>query len=140
MTKKPKIGVKRYSAYVDGNRVEVDTHVLRTVRGRWGYMVVHIPGITWIKKSKKHGDWGYAKNVYPAYRRKFMWDRGLPYHPTKKAAVRALWSEVQQAVKDFGHDENIFLDPADGHVTFGEEAEIVRRKCVRMGILKKRSK
>jgi hypothetical protein len=123
VTARPKIGTKRYTALVWEGKVEIYVHVLRTIRGRYGYMIQHIHGLTWIKKSKKHGDWGYADNM-PEYRTKFPLSSGLPYSPTKLSALRDALKWTKVFAKEDGLDE--LTEVGDGaQTTYREEIKIL---------------
>lgn len=98
-----KIGTKRYTASFH-EKLEFDTWVFRSKRKNWGYMVLHIPGITWVKKSKSHGDWGYAKNVPDWCRRRFILRDGLPYHASHRGAVAEVIADIRQDIKNYGAD------------------------------------
>ncbi len=123
MTTRPKIGTKRYTALVWQGKVEIAVHVLRTIRGRYGYMIQHVHGVTWIKKSKKHGDWGYANNT-PEYRTKFPLSSGLPYFPTRLSALRDALKWAKVFAKEDGLDELTEIGD-DAQTTYRQEIRIL---------------
>lgn len=99
-----KLGSKRYSAYFF-DTLEVEEWVLRTKRGGFGYLVLHVKGLTWVKLSNKHKDWGFAKNVPKYCRRKFALDSGcIPMSATKIGALSVLISELRKEAKIYGLD------------------------------------
>lgn len=105
-----KLGTKRYTAtFFD--KLEFEEWVYRTKRKNRGFMVLHIHGLTWIKKSKKHADWGYAQNVPEWCRRSFYLPNGLPFHASKLGAVAEVIADLRKQIKTFGED---FCEDYDG--------------------------
>ena len=109
-----KKGDERWSAtYYD--KLEFDRWVLRTFRDPWGHMVLHVPGVTWVKMSKTHGDFGYVKNVPQFLRCKFLLSGGLPYSATKLGAVADVIAGIRRDIAEYGpgfiEDYHGELDP-----------------------------
>lgn len=134
MTTTPKIGTERFDALVHKGQLEYHRHVLRTIHTRhgikYGYMVQHIHGVTWIKLSKKIGHWGYAKTVDPLFRTKFRIENGLPYSATKLGALAEAIKTCRSNIESYG-SECILWDE-EGEISLGEELEILLRAQKRM--------
>lgn len=112
-----KIGSKRYSAYIDDEdgKISIAMHVVTNIQNRkpfpscsftvkYGFMIQHEHGITWIKKSTKHKDWGYDTKCHPLYKTKFRIEDGLPYSATKKGALAKEIADTRKSLKDWGDD------------------------------------
>jgi len=135
----PKIGDIRWNAWVIDEKVQFDKHVLRSIRTwngtRYGYLVEHVHGVTWVKQSRKHGDWGYAKNVHTLYRTKFRIDDGLPYSATKAGALSKLAAGLRRDIAKHGENEKAWEDDP---LTFGQELKKVAAAQKRLKIATKR--
>lgn len=87
-----KIGAVYYNAWVDDDgKVEIDTAILRTIRGKYGYLVVKNRW-TWVKTGfGQNATWGWAGTIDPLYREKFRLDSGIPevFARSPSQAVRA---------------------------------------------------
>jgi hypothetical protein len=103
---KYKVGQKLYSVCIhEDGKCEMETHIITTIQNRkrsqyldgthqYVYAVQYIHGITWIKLSKKHGDFGWAKDVN-LYRSFAV--EGKPFsslHTTKRQAWLAAKKQV----------------------------------------------
>ncbi|MEQ8832228.1 MAG: hypothetical protein RLW87_20640 [Alphaproteobacteria bacterium] len=85
------VGDIAYRVSVEENRIEILEYVCRTVRGGRAFYVHKIPGVTWVKHSRKHGDYGWAPHVHPDFRRNLLVDRKISHTGmarSKKAALR----------------------------------------------------
>lgn len=100
---KYKIGKILYRASADDeNKCELDTFMVRTIRGEFVYAVNKIPGITWGKLSKKNGDFGWLNPVDALFRCKTeIGTDFLTLHTTKRKA----WSELLKNKKKYFSDE-----------------------------------
>ena len=58
--------------------LEVDEFVVRSIRKGWVSAVLKLKHVTWVKVSKKHFDWGWAKNIPQWCRTK--WKPDQTYH------------------------------------------------------------
>lgn len=103
-----KIGTVLYELSVnepDGS-LEWAEWIVRTIRGRWCYATVKVPGLTWGKRSKRHGDFGWLDPTPPFCRRK--WLAVNPLRPlgglstTRRAAV----VEAIATQKKYGDDSD----------------------------------
>lgn len=85
-------------------KVEIDEHVLRTIRGKYGYLVLKA-SFTWGKRSGKTGDYGWLDPIPAWCRQKFRLESGPPklYARSKSQALRlALADERQSIAEGFG--------------------------------------
>ena len=90
-----KIGDEFYSYSVDDNgKVELETHVLRTIRGKYAY-AIHKHEFTWGKRSGKAGDYGWLDPIWPEWRTEW---RIAGDRPTKRATSKLM--AIRQAIKD----------------------------------------
>lgn len=90
-----KTGGLYYRAGVcDEGKVYVDECILRTIRGRYGYLVLKNE-FTWVKTGfGKRATWDWAKSIHPLDRTRFRIADGVPkrYTRSKAQAIRvALW-------------------------------------------------
>jgi hypothetical protein len=90
---RPLVGAIYFEAWCDPEtgKVDIDTHVLRTIRGRYGYLVAKNE---WTWEKTGHGDratWDWVKRVDPIWRNRFRIEEGVPerYARSKSQAVRA---------------------------------------------------
>lgn len=117
-----KKGMVAWSCWTLDGKVDWEEWILRSFRrgnktssgyqpSQRAYFVQKIPGITWVKLSKKHFDYGWAKSI-PSYYRKsaYVKDGKLPFnlYSTKLQAARA---ELKRAEKDL--KETIFKCESD---------------------------
>ena len=98
-----KLGSVRYEAYFL-DKIYIDEWVYRSKRGSYGYMIMKIKGVTWIKLSKRHGDFGIPSKVPSWCRQRFHLERGLPYSPTKVGSVKKLASQLRAEIRVYGED------------------------------------
>jgi hypothetical protein len=112
MLKPWKVGTVRWTAsYYD--KLEFDSWTLRTVRKRTAWFVCYVKDVTWVKRSSKHFDWGWATNVPDMYRRRCWMGGAMPYHATKVGAIAALIAELRREIKEYGED---FAEDYDGEL------------------------
>lgn len=110
-----KVGDTRYTASIWDGRIEYDEWVLRSIQRRkryagmrWiepplvFYWVNKIKGVTWVKRSKSHGDWGFAKSIPPEFRRAHLESNKPIGRPSKLGALKALRAEVNGLLKTYG--------------------------------------
>ena len=66
-----KVGMSLYNIYVeDDSKCVLSTHIVRTIRGGFVHAIEKINGITWVKKSKKNGDYGWDNSIDYVWRNK----------------------------------------------------------------------
>ena len=98
-----KVGTEYFRAWYDdeAGKVVIDVETLRTIRGRFGYLIEKVPGVTWGKLSKKHGDFGWLPNIPDYARTRFLISDGVPdgYGLTKSAAVRSALAAARRHLK-----------------------------------------
>lgn len=121
-----------FCAYWEGSSLKFWTYHLRTIQARkdpilswakplkYGYWWQKVPGLTWGKLSKKHGDFGWLKNADRLFCRKHLIERGRPYAATKLGAVRAEIADLRGYIKEYGADEDL---EGDG-VTLGRQLQL----------------
>lgn len=131
---KLKVGQVRYWACVssDTMRVEYSEWVLRSIQTRGGikrgYWINKVKGVTWGKRSKKNGDFGFLKNI-PAWLRVSMQvSEGAPYSATKKGALAKCIAEIRSDIKRYGADADIW----DEGVTVADELAVALRAQKRL--------
>lgn len=102
-------GSIRYRAWIEGDtgKIYFEEWVLRTKQMRkcrtlyWlpprekHYWVQKIKGLTWVKQSNKHFDWGWSKNIPAQCRHTENFSNKLnkvsiPFSATKAGALRDL--------------------------------------------------
>lgn len=121
-----------YRASFVGRKISYDEYVLRTIQNRrgkyswekpqtWAYWWAKIPGLSWGKRSKAHGDYGFLKDADPICREKHLLSAGRPYAATKAGAIRALAAETRSLIKDYGED----YDFDEEGVTLGQQLTAV---------------
>ncbi len=95
-----KVGQLYFHAIVDDdNKVSISEHVLRTIRGENGYLTEKVSGLTWVKRSSKTGDYGWADGIPDWLRHRFWIKGGLPsgYGLTKAAAIRSELANLRKS-------------------------------------------
>jgi hypothetical protein len=108
-------------------KLEYDKYVLRTVRKGYGYWVWHCHGITWVKLSNQHGDWGYAKSVPEWCRHMHRMDAPAPWAATKLGAIAVLIAELREEITRYGAD---FVEDYDGDGPVEPALSIKLKKCL----------
>lgn len=107
---KYRVGQTLYQVDVDEDTgtCALSRSIVRTLRGGWVYAVTYLPGVTWVKRSTKAGDYGWADNV-AVFRIKIrQGEKSLSLHTTKRRAwSRVLDSYSQDLVDDWGLDQAI---------------------------------
>lgn len=91
-----KVGQILYSVSVDEDtgKVSFEEYVVRTIRGGFIHAIWK-NSLTWGKRSNKHGDYGWLKNIPSWCREKWNVDpskgprRRYDIHTTKLAAIRS---------------------------------------------------
>jgi hypothetical protein len=101
-----KVGAILYSASVEelennGYSLRISEHEVRSIRAgkgnddgkirtRYVYLIQRLDGVTWKKKSSKHGDYGWDHSVQDWMRSRFPVGDDLPVgmYTTKLAALR----------------------------------------------------
>lgn len=115
-----------FRAELSGTKVEFREYILRTIQTRagryswekpetWGYWWCKVPGLSWGKRSKKHGDYGWLKNADPICRVKHRLQDGRPYGATKAGAIREEIAAIRELIREYGPDcdldeEGVTLD------------------------------
>ena len=81
---------------MDDEDFELSTseYIVRTIRGGRVYATDKIKGVTWVKKSKKHFDWGWSSNVPPWLRRST--DQGVPFYSLYTTKLQGLKVELKR--------------------------------------------
>ncbi len=113
-----KIGTSRWHADCDieTGKIDYTEWVLRSRQKRhtrWGhyvspgttsydYWVIKEKGVTWVKLSSKHFDWGFKKNVPDLYRYKVRTSQPTPYSATKLGALMKAAAMQRGVIKRFG--------------------------------------
>lgn len=69
--------------------------VVRSVRSGRIFATLKEPGVTWVKQSKKHFDWGWAKSI-PRYCRE-SWRVGAESFRLRKTKLAA-WQKAREDV------------------------------------------
>lgn len=92
----------RVSTDEETAEVDLDEYVLRTIRGKFGYLVLKA-SFTWGKRSKKHGDFGWLDPVPGWCRERFRISNGIPsgFSSTKRGAFEEAIKKEHQ-FKDEG--------------------------------------
>lgn len=124
-----KTGDLYFEASVDDetSKVEIDEWVLRTIRGKHGYLIMK-KSWTWGKRSRTNGDWGWLDPIPDWCRVKFSLDKGLPdrYARSKSQAVRvALADEKSNIAEGFAADNSPLIVK---NLTARLKAEMTRKR------------
>ncbi len=100
MGNKIKVGAEMYSACIAGRSAYLSLYVVTVIR-KGKVHLVRKNSSTWVKKSKKHYDYGWAKRIDSWDRETFDLEGGLPedYSWTKAAAYRKAIAEVRKDAK-----------------------------------------
>ena len=73
----------------DSGTCVLGIYIVRTIRGGYAYAVEKVQGVTWIKKSKKNGDYGWDDSINKMWRSKIKeGEKFHNLHTTKLAAYR----------------------------------------------------
>ena len=111
-----KIGTSRWQADcdVETGKVDFTEWVLRSRQNRrnyygsgttsYDYWVIKEKGVTWVKLSKKHFDWGFKKNIPDLYRVKYRTEYGAFQSATKIGALSKAIAQQRSIIKRFGGD------------------------------------
>lgn len=121
-----KPGAVRYLASIceETGRIEITELVLRSSQMRrkfngivWyggprrvNYWVAKHKGLTWVKRSKSHGDWGWADSIPEWLRYTVLADKDQPGRPTKKGALLKLLASTRKLKKRYGDHDPEFPD------------------------------
>ncbi len=108
-----KVGDTYFRALVDEGKVIIDEYVLRTMRGGYGYLIDKSP-ITWGKRSKKHGDFGWLDPIPTWLRTRFKIENGVPsgFGKSKSAAIRSALADRRKR-RDGWKDDPEYLAEID---------------------------
>lgn len=102
-----------YSATADDDgKVSIDTWVLRTLRGKHGYLTLKIDGTTWMKSGfGARATWGWASSIPRWCRTKFRLEKGVPaeYARSTSQAVRIELRRLEQYGGPLYDDESEWL-------------------------------
>ena len=77
---KYKVGQILFQAWTDvdpdTNRLSggINEYQVRTIKGGHVYAIQKEKGVTWVKRSKKHFDWGWSDNIPYYYRKNWKVD------------------------------------------------------------------
>lgn len=104
-----------WTCFVFEGKVEFDEWIVRSIQNRTfksfkfykynykrkvAYLVKKVKGLTWIKKSKKHFDWGWAPNIPSHCKEHFILDEDnttcstlIPFTTRLQAAKSCLQTE-----------------------------------------------
>lgn len=108
---KMKEGATLYSAmaFADEGKlsVDIDEWIVRTIRRPPGgkekavYLTKKIVGVTWGKRSRKNGDFGWLPNTPEAFRKQFVEGDPLPYGilTTRRAALMHVHKVQKSRIK-----------------------------------------
>ena len=89
---KYKIGQKLYCIDfdTDSGKCSTSVYIVRTIRGGFIYAIFKLKDVTWGKKSKKNGDFGWLDPIESIWREKtILGNKFNSIHTTKKQAWRA---------------------------------------------------
>jgi len=91
-----RVGQRLYTVFVDvAGTCSMGKYVVRTIRAGRVFAILYAKDITWVKKSKKHGDFGWAANIPECCRRSAPIGQQLYYlHTTKLQAWRRALKEL----------------------------------------------
>lgn len=123
---KPKKGQTLLLCYALDGKIEFEEWIVRSIQNRTRrgiiiykykrivvYLVRKIKNVTWVKRSKRHFDWGWAKNIPSYCRMKFYLDEDgladswrLPYTTKLQAARACLQSEKEMLAEHEKHLEH----------------------------------
>lgn len=94
-----KVGQELYSVGGDSSvgKCEMETWIVRTVRAR-RVTAICKNRWTWVKKSTKNGDWGWAGYIEPRHR--VSWPIGTEVKVLHRTKIEA-WKEVEEISKYF---------------------------------------
>lgn len=159
---KPKIGQSFWSIYVEDGKIEFDEWRVRSIQRRcWAKPIVGIKDsgyyrtvaylirkteFTWIKRSKKHFDYGWAKNIRPPDRKQLYLADDGDLLTTKwdwlfSTKLQALKNEEKRTLKL--SKEKLVEYEENGHVvTVEEQAKSIRKNLssIRRAISRERKK
>lgn len=96
---KYKVGQELYWVFFDDEdgKCELVIYKVRTIRGGVVYAVEFIKGTTWVKKSRKHFDWGWADNIPGRCRSRCgQGDKFTLLHTTKRQAYHEEMMSVRK--------------------------------------------
>lgn len=120
-----KVGDSCYCVRWEGSRIAYWEYVLRTIRTRhgvtYGYWWCKLPGVTWGKVSKKHGDYGWLSGAWPGFRERHPIVKGRPYAASTLGALRDELASLRENISEYGAD--CHYDEDDGP-TLGEQLKI----------------
>lgn len=119
-----KVGDTSFKIVWDGKKVEFWEYVLRTIQVRggvqFGYWWPKFPGVTWGKRSSKHGDFGWLDNAPAEFRVKHRTERGRPYAASRLGALRQEIADLRNQIKEDGED---YSDDSDEGFSLGVRLE-----------------
>lgn len=133
---KPKKGQVFWKCSVYNGKIDFKEWIVRSIQNRTHkgviiykykqivvYMVCKVKNDTWVKRSKRHFDWGWSKNIPPIYRLNFYLEEDgtisgwrLPYTTKLQAARACLQFEKEMLI---GHEKHL-----EHALTAEEDAEI----------------
>ncbi len=127
---KPKKGRVFWKCSVFDGKIDFEEWIVRSIQNRTfkpmtfrlvgtplktvvAYMVHKLKGVTWVKRSKRHFDWGWALNIPPSFRLKFYLDEDgladgwkMPYTTKLQAARACLQFEKEMLAEHEKHLEH----------------------------------
>ena len=102
-----------------------------------------VKDITWGKRSKKNGDYGWLSSISQQHRQNFKVGERLPYgiYTTKLAALKHALKSEQESVKWYEDELSKGVDDADVSI-YQEELEEAKRivKVIKARITKEKNK
>lgn len=121
--RKLKVGMVVWSVIGDyESGIELDKWVISIIRKRYGTLRIYFirkDSLTWVKKSSKHYDYGWADNI-PYYSRQWITiddyeKRGLPYGLSfsKSGAYKLAIAYSKKNIKRIEEDVEDFFDQED---------------------------
>lgn len=84
----------------DTGSCSMNKHIVTTIRGTRVYVVRYIPGITWVKKSTKHGDFGWADNLGCFRTKLTQGERSNQLHTTPRMGWQKVLKDYVQELVD----------------------------------------
>ena len=124
--RKLKVGMVLWEVYSDPDEgVELWTYVLRTIKkNRWGTKTAYFvqkTSYTWVKKSSKHWDYGWASNISSYNRNEVSLDNyesdGLPRYLsfTRSGAYKIALKSNEEYLKDYRKDPEATQEEIDAY-------------------------
>ncbi|WP_298983388.1 hypothetical protein [uncultured Roseibium sp.] len=121
-----RVGDQYWHAYYneDADKIEWCDYRVRTIRGGYVYAIQKVDNITWGKRSKKHGDFGWLKSI-PSYCRE-RWRVGEKSDYLSKTKSAALRNALSFLRKWEGREE--WFERGEKKLTTALKREMTKKK------------